>query len=71
MRAKVTKRGLVIPRDMLADTEEVDIRKEDHRIVISLLDKVDPILDLGNDPVECDTPDASENHDTYLYRNGS
>jgi hypothetical protein len=71
MRAKVTKRGLLIPKDMLADTEEVEIQKEDHRIVISLLPKPDPILKLGTNPVECGVPDASERHDSYLYGCGS
>lgn len=71
MKTKVTKRGLVIPKDMLAGTEEVEIRKEDRRIVISLLTKPDPILNLGKHPVECGVPEASEHHDSYLYRCGS
>ena len=71
MKAKVTKRGLVIPKDMLDDTEEVEIRKEDHRIVISLLPGRDPIANLGKHPVDCGAPDASEHHDRYLYGCGS
>lgn len=71
MRAKVTKRGLVIPKDMLAGSEEVEIRKEDHRIVISLIVKTDPILNLGRHPVVCGVQDASEHHDSYLYGCGS
>ncbi len=71
MKAKVTKRGLVIPKDMLAGTEEVEIEKEDHRIVISLLTKRDPIADLGKHPVNCGVSDASEHHDRYLYGCGS
>jgi len=67
MKAKVTKRGLIIPKGMLGSTKEVEIRKEDHRIVISLLDKSDPVLRLGKRPVECGVPDASEHHDRYLY----
>lgn len=70
MRAKVTKRGLIIPKAMLDDTEEVEIHREDHRIVISLLVKPDPILGLGQHPVKCDAKDASEHHDDYLYGNG-
>ncbi len=31
MKAKVTKRGLIVPGKMLAGAEEVEIRKEDHR----------------------------------------
>ena len=71
MRAKVTERGLLIPKEMLAGTEEVEIRKEDHRIVISLLTRPDPVLNLGERPVTCGTPDASKNHDDYLYGRGS
>ena len=70
MKAKVTKRGLVIPKEMLAGAEEVEIRQEDHRIVISPLVR-DPILNLGKRPVECGVSDASEHHDIYLYGSGS
>ncbi len=71
MRVKVTKRGVVIPKDMLGGAEEVEIRKEDHRIVIALLSEPDPIFNLGKNPVDCGVPDASENHDRYLYGAGS
>ncbi len=66
MKAKVTKRGVIIPEEMLAGAEEVEIRSEDHRIVISPLSKSDPILNLGKRPIECGLPDASERHDGYL-----
>jgi hypothetical protein len=71
MRVKVTKRGLVIPKDMLAGSEEVEIRKEDHRIVIALLREPDPIFDLGKNPVEFGVPDGAKHHDHYLYDCGS
>lgn len=71
MKAKVTKRGLIIPKEMLTGAEEVEIRKEDHRIVILPIGKGDPILNLGKHPVECGVPDASEHHDRYLYGSGS
>lgn len=29
----------------------------------------DPIFKLGTNPVDCGTPDVSENFDEYLYRN--
>jgi len=67
MRAKVTDAGLVIPLDLLEGHEEVEIRKEGDQILILLSPAVDPILGLGNDPVECGAPDASEHHDSYLY----
>jgi hypothetical protein len=71
MKAKVTKRGLLIPKEMLGGADEVEIHKENHRIVISPLIKDDPILGLGKGPVECGVPDASEHHDSYLYGSGS
>ena len=67
MRVKITKRGLVVPKEMLPDVGEVEIRKEDQRVVISPLPKEDPILGLGKHPVECGITDGSENHDSYLY----
>lgn len=56
---------------MLAGADEVEIRKEKHRIVVSPVTKVDPILNLGKQPVECGVPDASEHHDIYLYGSGA
>jgi len=67
LKAKVTKRGLIIPKEMLAGAKEVEIKKEDHRIVISPLVKSDPIHRLGKSPVRCGLSDASEHHDTHLY----
>lgn len=69
MKAKVTKRGLIVPKEMLAGAEEVEIRKEDHQIVISPIVS-DPILNLGKYQVECRVSDASECHDSYLYGSG-
>jgi virulence-associated protein VagC len=71
MKAKVTKKGLLIPKEMLAGVEEVEISQENHRIIISPFVKSDPILDLGKRPVECGVSDASEHHDSYLYGSGS
>jgi len=71
LKAKVTKRGLIIPKEMLAGAEEVEIRREDHRIVISPASTSDPILNIGKSPVECGVSDASEHHDKYLYGPGS
>lgn len=68
MKAKVTEKGVVIPKEFLEGIEEVEIRKEDHRIVVvPTIECGDPILDLGKYPVVCDAPYASEQHDRYLY----
>jgi virulence-associated protein VagC len=66
MKLKVTKRGVLIPKEMLAGAEEVEVRKEDHRIVISPIAKDDSIPKLGENPVKCGVPDASEQHDKYI-----
>ena len=70
MKARVTKRGLILPKDILAGADEMEIRKENHRIVISPIVR-DPILNLGRHPVECSVSDAPESHDGYLYGSGS
>ena len=67
MKARVTEQGVVIPKALLEGVEEVDIRKEDHLIVVVPTVKGDPILELGKHPVACDAPDASAHHDKYLY----
>ncbi len=67
MKAKVTEQGVTVPRRLLGDAEEVEIRRENGTIVIALLPVEDPILSLGESPVACGAPDASEGHDRYLY----
>ena len=71
MKIKVTASGLIIPKEMLGGAEEVEIQKENHRIVISPVTIGDPIYNLGKNPVECGVSDASEHHDSYLYDSGS
>ena len=68
MKAKVTSRGVIVPRRLLGDAEEVEIRQENGDIIITPLPGDDPILGLGSAPVACDAPDASEQHDRYLYK---
>jgi len=67
MKAKVTKEGVVIPKEFLEGIEEVEIRKADNLVVIVPTTKSDPILGLGQHPVDCGVSDASERHDRYLY----
>jgi hypothetical protein len=70
MRARVTKHGVVIPKQMLPDVEEVEIRAENGAVLVVPVIADDPILGLGSTPVESGTPDASEHHDRYLYGSG-
>jgi len=67
MKAKVTKRGVHVPRRMLGQAKEVEIRKENGKILVIPLPEEDPIFGLGDHPVTCHAPDASEAHDRYLY----
>ena len=67
MKAKVTERGVVIPKEFLEGVEEVEIRRENGLIVVVLTTRGDPILELGKNPIVCGVPDASEHHDKYLY----
>lgn len=67
MKVNVTEQGVFIPKDLLAGIEEVDIRQEENRIVVIPVLLDDPIWALGETPVVCDAPDASENPDKYLY----
>ena len=67
MKAKVTKEGVVIPKEFLEGIDEVEIRKSDNLLVIVPTTKSDPILALGQHPVDCGVSDASERHDRYLY----
>lgn len=75
MRLKVGRHGVTVPKHMLGDVDEVDVREEDGHIVLEPIpqtreqsqaddDAEGPILGLGQNPVSCG---ASEHHDQYLY----
>ena len=68
MKIKVTENGVVIPKEFFEGVDEVDIRKEDGVIQVVPIAIEDPIWGLGKNPVEGGLRDASENHDSYLYR---
>lgn len=66
MKAKVSDGGLVLPKELFGGIEEVEVRKEDDVVTIAPAPGDDPILGLGEHPVPCGAPDASERHDRYL-----
>ncbi len=66
MTAKVTEDGLLIPRELLNGFEEVEIRRENDRVIIIGAATRDPIWSLGSAPVATEESDASVNHDAYL-----
>jgi len=72
MKVQVGEKGVTVPRHMLGEAEEVEIRDEEGRIVIEPVrtakyEGTDPITGLGQDPVSCGEDDGSVNHDQYLY----
>jgi hypothetical protein len=68
MRTEVTDQGLLIPKRFLEGIKEVEIRKENGLILIVPLPANDPILQLGQDPIDDDVTDASVEHDRYIYQ---
>ncbi|HXU38463.1 MAG TPA: hypothetical protein VN937_19055 [Blastocatellia bacterium] len=68
MRTEVTEQGLFIPKRFLEGVKEVEIRKENGMVLIVPAPSDDPILQLGQDPIDDDVTDASVEHDRYIYR---
>ncbi len=66
MKAIVSEEGVNIPQEYLRGVNVVDIRLEQHVVIVTPVDE-DPILKLGTAPVETDDNDASLNHDKYIY----
>jgi hypothetical protein len=68
MKMQVSEQGLLIPKELLGDSQEVEIIQEQETIIIKTLKKTPSIWDLGKNPVECDVTDGAINHDHYLYQ---
>jgi virulence-associated protein VagC len=67
MRAKVTEQGVTLPRQWFPGITEVDILRENDRVVVVPVREEDPIAQLGTDPIVTEVDDASLEHDRYLY----
>lgn len=71
MRARVTDQGVLVPKELLEGIDEVDIRLEQHGIVLLIVLRPvgsrDPLLELGERPVVAGIQDASVSVDRYLY----
>ena len=67
MRARVTERGSLIPKELLAGFDEVEIGQETRRITVVPAGG-DPARNLGRTPVDAPETDASERRDDYLCR---
>lgn len=66
MKTRVTEQGVTIPKELLTGMTEVEIRREDDRILVVPISD-DPILQLGAQPISDSVLDASENHDAHIY----
>ena len=69
MKAKIKENGLLIPMKFLQGVTEVEIKKEEGKIVV-LPTKVkdDSLWGLGSNPGHSGLKDASVNHDKYIYK---
>jgi hypothetical protein len=67
MKLKVTAAGLLIPKDLLGELEEVELTQEQGKIILAMVKPIPSIWQLGTNSVECDVNDLAANHDTYLY----
>lgn len=68
MKLKVTEKGVLIPKELLGNSQEVEIIQQDDQIIITTIKKKQmSIWDLGKNPVDCDVNDVGINHDKYLY----
>ncbi len=63
MRIKVTKKGVVIPKQLLEGVKEIEILKQLNMLLIFPVTGDDPIYQLGVDPLTVEIDDASINHD--------
>jgi hypothetical protein len=67
MVAKVTDQGVLVPKDLLGNAQQVEIIEQPGRVVLVFDRSKDPIWGLGQNPVSLDVTDAALNHDKYIY----
>jgi len=67
MRSKVTEQGVTLPKQWFPGVAEVDIQREEDRVVVVPVREDDPITKLGENPINLEVDDAAANHDRYLY----
>ena len=67
MRSKVTEQGVILPKQWFQGVAEVEIQREEDRVVVVPVHTDDPITRLGENPINVDMDDAAANHDRYLY----
>jgi hypothetical protein len=67
MKLEVTDQGVLIPKNLLEGAKEVDVRKENKRIVVTPMPDEDPIFRIGKNPVKGGVTNASVDLDKYVY----
>ena len=67
MKVRVSQRGALIPKRLLGESEEVEVRKRDGIILVLPEGAADPVREFGRSPVECGEPEASSRHDECIY----
>ena len=70
MKTRISEQGLLIPKQWFEGVEEVEVRRENDRIVIVPLGVEDPIHKLGKQPITVAETDKPANADDPLYRLG-
>jgi len=69
MRLRVNQHGLIIPKELLNNSDEFEIRQEKNILLLIPIILKDPLSEFGTDPIVCDVDDASIRHDYYLCEN--
>ncbi len=54
MKLKVTEQGVLIPKELLGNSIEVEISKQEEKLIVTIINKPNSIWDLGANPVESD-----------------
>lgn len=67
MRVKVNQQGALIPKELLSNVAEVDIRRDQDVLIVIPIFSNDPLFEFGTQPILSDVNDASVAHDRYLY----
>ncbi|MHC5726833.1 MAG: hypothetical protein ACYTXY_22395 [Nostoc sp.] len=68
IKLTATEKGLLIPKELLGESQEFEIIQENGKIIITSVKQTSSIWDLGSNPVEYDLKDGAINHDRYLYK---
>ncbi|MEB3342595.1 hypothetical protein [Okeania sp.] len=67
MKLTATEQGLLIPKELLGESQEFEIIQENGKIIITSIKKTLSIWDLGKNPVEFNVKDGVSDRNRYLY----